>query len=99
MHVDKASEAALMKCFSIDRSIESLASTPCYFSVTSITMVSFFISIFASLILAGTVFGQSGCTSFGSDIGSGGTYFFELFSSAPFSFKGGFIGIFHCSSF
>lgn len=56
-------------------------------------MVSSFIGILATLIFAGTVFGQSGCTSFGSDIGNGGTYFFELLSSAPFSFKGGFSGI------
>ena len=62
-------------------------------------MISSFVSIFTSLILAGTVFGQSGCTSFGSDIADGGTYYFELFSNAPFSFKGGFNGISHDAIF
>jgi len=57
-------------------------------------MVSSFIGILASLFFAGIVFSQNGCSSFGSDIGNGGTYYFNLFSNAPFSFKGGFNGIF-----
>jgi hypothetical protein len=44
----------------------------------------------ASLALAAVVNAQ--LESFGVDIANGGTYYFNLASSAPFSFKGGFSG-------
>jgi hypothetical protein len=51
------------------------------------------LSAAACLALANAV--QSQFTSFGVDISNGGVYYFNLASTAPFSFQGGFTGQFN----
>jgi hypothetical protein len=53
-------------------------------------MFSKIIGAVACLAMVNSVRGQ--LTSFGVDIGNGGLYYFNLASTAPFSFKGGFSG-------
>jgi hypothetical protein len=46
----------------------------------------------ATFLLAYVSFASAQCVEFGLDVANGGTYFINLASSAPFSFKTGYSG-------